>query len=290
MTELEWLKQESGLTDDELKTYESILGDGKFKAMLKKVISANETLAQAKAQAEAERTTAQGELEQFATRYNSEFVPAMREVTQQAVAKEGELAALRAKLAKAKEFGLVIDDESVTSAPSASAAPPRAPGSPDPNVLTREDLNRFSNAQSETLIALQNLNAEHFDLFGKPLSGTDEIVSEVQRQRMIGNKNYTLRSAWEAKYNVAAKRKEMQAEAQSKHDEEIREATRREMMERHGSNPHMRSGQMSRYDKYKTSDAAQDGRKPWQGPRGARERNMSWREDAINAVRTARVA
>jgi len=40
MTELEWLKQESGLTDDELKTYETILGDNKFKSMLKKVIDA----------------------------------------------------------------------------------------------------------------------------------------------------------------------------------------------------------------------------------------------------------
>jgi len=55
MTELEWLKQESGLTDDELKTYETILGNGKFQAMLKKVISANEALA-------TEAKTAKGEL------------------------------------------------------------------------------------------------------------------------------------------------------------------------------------------------------------------------------------
>ena len=144
MTELEWLKQESGLTDDELKTYEGILGDGKFKAMLKKVITSNDSLAAAK-------KTAEAELEQFTTRYNSEFVPAMRDVTQQAITREGEVASLKAKLAKAKEFGLAIDDE---PAKKDAAEPPRAPGSPDPNVLTREDLSRFSSAQSNTILAL----------------------------------------------------------------------------------------------------------------------------------------
>ena len=149
MTELEWLKQESGLTDDELKTYETILGDGKFKAMLKKVITSNDSLAAAK-------KTAETELEQFTTRYNSEFVPAMRDVTQQAITREGEVASLKAKLAKAKEFGLAIDDAPA----NAAVEPPRAPGSPDPNALTREDLNRFSSAQSNTILALQDLNAE----------------------------------------------------------------------------------------------------------------------------------
>ena len=183
MTELEWLKQESGLTDDELKTYETILGDGKFKAMLKKVITSNDSLAAAK-------KTAETELEQFTTRYNSEFVPAMRDVTQQAITREGEVASLKAKLAKAKEFGLAIDD-----GPAAAAAvePPRAPGSPDPNALTREDLNRFSSAQSNTILALQDLNAEHFSLFGAPLGNTQELVAETERQRLLGNKNYTLK-------------------------------------------------------------------------------------------------
>ena len=290
MTELEWLKQESGLTDDELKTYETILGDGKFRSMLKKVISANETLASAKAQAETERATAQGELEQFTTRYNNEFVPAMRDVTNQAVSKEGELASLRAKLAKAKEFGLVIDDEPVNTNVNANAGAVRAPGSPNPDTLTRDDLNRFSSAQSNTLIALQNLNAEHFELFGKPLGGTDELVSEVERQRLLGNRGYSLRNAWEAKHGVAAKRTEMQAAAMQKRIDEGVEAKMKVEREKHGSNPHMRSGQLSRYDKYKASDASADGKKPWQAPRGSRERNTGWREAALSKVRAGQAA
>lgn len=284
MTELEWLKQESGLTDDELKTYETILGDAKFKAMLKKVITANDQLAAAK-------KTAETELEQFTTRYNNEFVPAMRTTAQEALEKEGELASLRAKLAKAKEYGLVIDDDKTdTTTTTTQTAQPRAPGSPDPNAVSRDDFSRFSNAQANTVIALQNLNAEHFELFGKPLGGTDELVAEVNRQHLLGNKAFTLKNAWEVKNNVAAKRAEVAQAAQQKHDDEIREATRREEREKHGSNPHMRSGQTSRYDKYKASDATADGKKPWQSARGARERNSGWREAALSKVRAGQAA
>ena len=47
-------QKESGLTDEDLKTYETILGDGKFKAMLTKVIAANDFLSAAKTKAETE--------------------------------------------------------------------------------------------------------------------------------------------------------------------------------------------------------------------------------------------
>ncbi len=280
MTELEWLKQESGLTDDELKTYEPLIGADKFKAFLKKVISANEALS-------SQAATAKGELDQFTKRYNEEFVPAMRSTAQDALTKEGELAALKAKLAKAKEFGIVLEDEP----PAAGKTdPPRAPGSPDPNALTRDDLTQFSQRQSNTLIALQNLNAEHFELFGKPLGGTDELVAEVQRQHLLGNKGFNLKSAWEAKHNVAAKRAEVQAAARQKEIDAAIAADRKVQAERHGSNPHMRSGQPSRYDKYKPSDATADGKKPWQGPRGHRERNENWRGIALEKVRAGSAA
>jgi hypothetical protein len=194
---------------------------------------------------------------------------------------------MRAKLAKAKEFGIVLEDEG-------NAPPLRAPGSgtvdTNPKYLTQDSLNQFSQRQSNALVTLQNLNAEHFELFGKPLGGTDELLAEVNRQHLLGNKGYTLRAAWEAKNNVAAKRAEVQAANAAKHDNEIREATRREMLERHGSNPNIRSGQPSRYDKYKASDASADGKKPWQAARGHRERNENWRGVALEKVRSGQAA
>lgn len=279
MTELEWLKQESGLTDDELKTYETILGDGKFKSMLKKVIDANTALSAAK-------TKAEGELEQFTTRYNSEFVPALRDVTQQAIDSDAKRAAAEAKLAKAKELGIVIDDAPANPNPAA----PRAPGSPDPNLVTRDDFGRFSNAQANTMMALQDLNAEHFGLFNAPLGGTSELVAEVNRQHLLGNKGFTLKNAWEQKHNVAAKRQEAAAAAQKKHDDEIRSSALKEERERVGANPHMRRGQPSRYDRYKSADSGKDNVKPWQSSHSARERNTDWRNQALTKVREAQAA
>jgi len=272
MTELEWLKQESGLTDDELKTYETILGDGKFKAMLKKVIDANVSITAAK-------TKAETELNQFTSRYENEIVPALRTTTQESVAAAGKVAALEAKLAKAKEYGIVIDDDVVTPKPGEQ---PRAPGSPDPNALTREDLNRFSNAQSSTLITLNDLNAEHFSLFGTPLGNTQELVDEVQRQRTLGNKGYSLKQAWEVKHNVQAKREAKQAEVQAKRDSDLKAQWTKEERERTGSNPHTRRGQPSRFSTYKASDAKAE--KPWQSSRSKNERNAGWREQALAKV------
>ena len=276
MTELEWLKQESGLTDDELKTYETILGDNKFKSMLKKVIDANTTLTAAKAKAE-------GELEQFTTRYNSEFVPALRDVTQQAIDSDAKRAAAEAKLAKAKELGIVLGDEPVREAP-------RAPGSPDPNMVTRDDFGQFQNRQANTLMALQDLNAEHFGLFNAPLGGTQELVSEVNRQHLLGNKGFTLKNAWEQKYNVETKRTEISAANQKKHDDEIRASALKEERERVGANPHMRRGQPSRYDRYKSTDAGKSAEKPWQSSHSSRERNTDWRNQALSKVREAQAA
>ena len=276
MTELEWLKQESGLTDDELKTYETILGDNKFKSMLKKVIDANTTLTAAKAKAE-------GELEQFTTRYNSEFVPALRDVTQQAIDSDAKRAAAEAKLEKAKELGIVLGDEPVKEAP-------RAPGSPDPNLVTRDDFGQFQNRQANTLMALQDLNAEHFGLFNAPLGGTQELVSEVNRQHLLGNKGFTLKNAWEQKYNVATKRTEISAANQKKHDDEIRASALKEERERVGANPHMRRGQPSRYDRYKSTDAGKSAEKPWQSSHSSRERNTDWRNQALSKVREAQAA
>lgn len=269
MTELEYLKQESGLTDEELKAAEAVLTGAKFKSFLKKAIDLNDKLTAA----DAAKAKAEGELTQFTKRYNDEFVPAMRTVTQESIAKEGEVAALKAKLAKAQEYGIVPDDEK-----DDKNEPLRASGSPDPNVITRDDFGRFSQAQANTLVALQDLNAEHFALFGAPLGNTQELVDEANRQRQIGNKNFSLRNAWESKHNVAAKRTEIEAVKQKKHDDEITAAAIKADREARGANPNLRSGQPSRYSNYKPSDA--NATKPWQAARGKNERNAGWRENA----------
>ena len=139
-------------------------------------------------------------------------------------------------------------------------------------------------------MALQDLNAEHFGLFNAPLGGTQELVSEVNRQHLLGNKGFTLKNAWEQKYNVATKRTEISAANQKKHDDEIRASALKEERERVGANPHMRRGQPSRYDRYKSTDAGANAVKPWQSSHSSRERNTDWRNQALSKVREAQAA
>lgn len=273
MTELEWLKQESGLTDEEIKGLEAIGGFAKLRTGLMKVLGLSEKALKDKTEAENARLA-------YEKRHNEEVLPEMRRVTTEALRATGEAARLKAELDKAREYGIVPEPEKKESV----VEPPRAPGSPDPNAISRDDFNRFSQSQSNVLITLNDLNAEHFRLFGSPLGNTQELVDEVQRQRTLGNKNFSLKQAWETKHNVEQKRTEIKAADQKKHDDEIRAAAIKEEREKHGANPNVRSGVPSRFSNYKASDATGD-KEPWKASHSVNERNKPWREKAIAKVR-----
>jgi hypothetical protein len=272
MTETEFLMKESGLTAEEWKAYEALGTTAKLLNAVKKAMGLSEQALKDKVEAENARIA-------FEKRYNDEFVPEMRKVTTDALKATGEAARLKAELDQARQYGIVPE-------PTALVEPPRAPGSPDPNALTRDDLNRFSNAQSQTLITLNDLNADHFRLFGAPLGNTQELVDEVTRQRTLGNKGYTLKQAWETKHNVQQKRDEIAKAEQQKHDDQIRAEERKKFAEAGGANPNMRSGQPSRFSSYKPSDA-NGGKEPWKASRSVNERNKPWREKATAKIREA---
>jgi hypothetical protein len=273
MTELEWLKQESGLSDDELKAMEAVAGHTKFVGMLQKIMGQNEAAKTAQQTAETERLA-------FEKRYNDEFIPEMRKVTTDAMRAAGENAKLQAQLKKAQEYGIVPDDPAPVVVDQ-----PRAPGSPDPNVVTRDDFGRYSNAQASAMITLNDLNAEHFKLYGAPLGESQALLDEVQRQRTLGHKDFNLRNAWETKYNVQAKRAELSAAERQKDIDTAVAAKLKEERQKNGDNPHVRSGQPSRFSTYKPSDG-NGAKEPWKTPAGQRTASMKpWREKAVAAVR-----
>jgi hypothetical protein len=264
MTELEWLKQESGMSDDELKAMETVAGAGKFKAMLLKMVSASE-------QSKADVQRAENERLALEKRYNEEFLPEMRKVTTDSIRAQGEAARMKAELDRAREYGIVPEGDS-TPAPAV-----RAPGSPDPSAPSF-DAAEFAARQSRAIITLNDLNAEHFKLFKEPLPNSQALVDRVQREHTLGHRDYTIQKAWEEQFNVPQKRAEMTAESQRKHDDEIRAAALKEYKQSNGDNPMVRSGQPSRFSTYKPSDAA-GSTKPWQVPAGSKSAARTpWRE------------
>lgn len=274
MTELEWLKDKSGLSDEELKAMEAVAGHAKFIGMLQKMIGENEAAIKDKEDAEKSRL----ELDRV---YKEEYIPEMRRVTQDALSANARAAAAEAAIQQAREYGIVPPE--VKPSPAAADSP-RAPGSPDPNSITRDDFGRFSAAQSRTIIALNDLNAEHFKIFGSPLGDTQGLVDEVARQHTLGNKAFTLQNAWENRHHVAEKRAEISRAERQKEIDAAVAAARKEDAEKFGANPNLRSGQPSRFSSYKPSDA---GKEPWKAGHHEKSRNSEWRNKAIAAVNSA---
>jgi hypothetical protein len=276
VTELEWLKQESGMTDEELKAMEAVAGRAKFIGMLQKIIGTNEAATKAKTEAEQARI----DLE---TRYTNEFVPEMRKVTQDALAAKGEAARLQAQLAQAREYGIVPD--APAAAPAADPTP-RAPGSPDP-AAQEQQFRAWSQAQSRAIITVNDLNAEHFKLFKEPLPNAAELADEVQREHTLGHKDFTLKAAWERKFNVPAKRAEIQAAERKSEIDAAVAAARKEDRQKQGANPGLVTGQPSRFSNYKPSDA-NSGKEPWKvAPNQRKAANQPWRDKFAEKVRAA---
>ena len=271
MTELEFLKAESGITDDEWKAMEAVSGSQKILVAVKKAIGLSDQALKDKVSAENERLA-------FERRYQDEFVPEMRKVTQDAVRAQGEAARMAAQLKTAREYGIVPEET------AAAQEAPRAPGSPDPNAVSRDDMGRFGAAFTSDVITLNDLNAEHFRLFGQPLGDTQALVDERQRQRTLGHKNFSLKQAWETKHNVAQKRDEIATQAKQKEKDEWTKQVLKEEREKNGANPGLRSGVPSKYATYKQSDATKE---PWKAPHTKTQANKPWRDKAIAIVREA---
>src|ERR1700692_2313753 len=116
MTELEWLKQESGMTDEEMSAIEAVAGAGKFKSFLVKAVAANQ-------QASSDKSAAEQARLDLESRYNNEFIPEMRKVTQDSLRAQAEAAAAKAQLEAARQYGIVPEATTEVRAPGSPNAP-----------------------------------------------------------------------------------------------------------------------------------------------------------------------
>ena len=164
---------------------------------------------------------------------------------------------------------------------------PPAPPIPTQPRARHSDESKFRADQSRAIITLQDLNAEHFKLYGAPLGQTQELVDMVQREHTLGHRDFTLQKAWETKYDVPAKRAELAAADRQKDIDAAVNARLKEERQKNGDNPHTRSGQPSRFSTYKPSDAT-SGQKPWQVPAGGTKiARQPWREAAKSKIASA---
>jgi multidrug efflux pump subunit AcrA (membrane-fusion protein) len=275
-TDIEWLAQETGLSEEQLKSLAEVTSKAEFKTMIAKLQGAKDAATAAAAKAEEDRLALEKQ-------WSDVYQPELRKVTQDALAATGREAKLKAELEQARKYGIVPPED--TAAPPAEV---RAPGSPDPNYVSRDEWSKLQDQAGTGLARMNDLNAEHYKLFGTPVPNMTELIEEVARERKLG-RSADLRTAWEKSHNVSAKRAEMAAADAKKHDDEIRSQTLKEIAEKNGNNPNLGIGRPSRFSTYDPSKMT-DNTKPWQRPHELRRQgNSPWRDSAIQKLTDAAI-
>jgi|SRR6185437_3246621 len=98
----------------------------------------------------------------------------------------------------------LLPDSSASATPAAPVNP-NLPPPQTPKWVAQDEYTKFANAAIATPFELQDVAAEHYQLYGKPLGNTRALLDKVAQSK--GRLN--LRSAWEEEYEVPQRRQQI---------------------------------------------------------------------------------
>lgn len=286
MTAVEYLKS-IGMTDDEIKKAQEagVIGNAKFEAGITGILKA-------KTDAETLAAKATKDKEDFEGWYNGTALPEISTAMQDAIKARSRVAELEARLAAAKDYGFLSDDIGAGSGAGAGAGSGSGSGAgtgagagagTGTATATNDKYVADLVASVPGMIAkVADISNEHFRLFGTPLESVYDLIEEARQ--IPGGKGNVVK-LWEKKYNVEAKRAEIKAAAQKKHDDDVA-ARAVEAYKSTQSNPETRSGVIS-ISSHFNHTGKEDARKPWIN---AGERKAERRAFAMKAFQAAGVA
>lgn len=267
MTIQEYLAAQ-GLTAEEIA---AIVGNEKTaKAMTAAIALADEGKA-AKSAAEALKAEADAEKAETATYWEEQTKKVEGSVTRLTAA-EKRAATAEAKAAQTAAYLKSLADQGydVPKEMYEGAPPPKQDDKPQ--YISRADLEKELSGTAPTLIALQTLSNEYFDLFGKPYLTGEADFAEA-RKAGKGMRDYV-----RGKYGFDAKIAERSEaalktkwEAEKAEDFKKKEA---ELAAKYGSNPQTRVPMPSKFDRLEKSDGFKND--SWKSEEG-RKANQSAR-------------
>ena len=226
----QWLneiKAEGGLPDDQVQQLETILGTDKAKTVLKRSVSNHKDwtrktmeAAEIRKAAEADKAAIEQERQQLA-QWRDGVQSQLDDAYKQYQDSNISAATLRAKVQTiATRYG-IDPKELLEGEGELPAGVQPTKGTPVAAIdtskfLTAEHLDkRFTDLKTMDALVqaeLIDLTTEHQELFGKPLKGARELVTEALKS------NRSVRDLWQEKHGVQAKRDEIR-EAQIRKDE-----------------------------------------------------------------------
>lgn len=207
--------KENGQTDAQIAAIEAAVGTsgGLFDEIIKNADAAN-TAAAARLQ---EATEKEKKINTF---WENEATPKINDAYSKVSTAQAEAAFYRTQAEEAKKLGFLKADApgyvdpktNPNPNPNPAFNPNTVPGSPGaPKFMTTTEA-------MGALTTVSYLMGEHQRLFGEPLPNLEELMTEA------GTRGIKAKEVWEGKYNVKAKRDEIAAAAQKKHDDAIAEA------------------------------------------------------------------
>jgi hypothetical protein len=269
MPKLDEILKAKGFTDEDLKVLTPTM---------------RETLEQHYSALETERDTLRSVNDEWKTKLDTEYQPAITKAEKVAADARLEAAKLREQVAIAKDFGYLTDEntpQNPTNPNSPNPNPSPAPFDPKQyNLLTASDAAVFAQAQGKAMAVYVDIAAEHQRLFGKPVEDFsviyDEFLASLKR-----NPQATMRGTWESKYKVADRRAEITKQEQAAHDEAVQKEAVAKYISEHGGNPNLQMRTPSNQPFIPAKPAATNGL-PWE--RGTPNQLKTQRIERANKV------
>ena len=192
--------KEQGASDDEIK----VLVTPKSESVYAKMVAEQEA-------ATRQATEAQSKLTQYDEWYNKEAAPAYQSALNEAASARARAAGLEEQLKAAREYGLAPKEDP-------QAPPPKKdePVTFDASKYVQNDtLQKVAEEVGDNWATMADIMQEHHRLFGSDVPMTD------LRREAIAQKKH-IKQVWADKYQVAAKRDELQKKAESDREAAIR--------------------------------------------------------------------
>lgn len=133
----------------------------------------------------------------------------------------------------------------------------------DHNLVTQDRLNEVARMEGAAIATVQDISAEHWELYGAPLRNWRELKAEAEAKKI------SVEQHWKQKYNIDGKRAELEAQRKQDYEENIRKDERMKVSAEF-ANPALRSPSISNNPFTKKSTGAEAGKQPWEMDRNAR--------------------
>ena len=196
--------------------------------------------------------------------YNNTALPTLDKEMKARQDAEAKAAAYEAKLKTMAAQGLTNFEEPAVPPPAPNASPANG------DWISKKEFDaqslKFAQMQGKAMARFASISNEHHVLFGQPLTDFEALYEEaITKQRNIAD-------VWQEKYNVTAKKAEIEAKKIADNEARIRADERTKILSAQG-NPNTRDAWPSQ-NSFIPKPTSGDSKMPWEKPGGGREERL----------------